>query len=645
MSTDFINHAVDSLTATPLVTPADQNEHSSREGGRSGFRELLTDSLDETRTDRDPPQARPETERAAKSEVPLDPPVQKPAADSKPAPKSSVETDDLENEALPEAQPQEGAPPAEFVTALAAANPANDVPPPVLLTVDNTQPLLDLDGVEIETPVATSVTVESSPPGGLVAALNVGESITTVDTVIDQTGQVTTNAVSPTEPTIDNLTNAPEVSIPLNDGIENVGSTVSPTENAASNLETEKPIALQSPVPATTDASTESEVVTLPFPTADSEVTPPVVEEDPASSSQRSSTADKSAPTTPVAADSALVDATSQDVDIDLEPSTSIPEQAQRTDSNSGAELAAPVAVKRQTANSAEPIVESESVDAPVHKPLDSVTAKVSLESTPLQNSDRAELPGGRDNLVETESAVVSQSSESTTEDDSGIGRHGPVLSGEIVVDDTPAPLGDGTRTGETSPAGDGSEAQETSGSAAAQPSVEPRLTPFSTTVTVPETTVLDAQQPEFLHHLSQVITHAADNRQQVMLRLTPPELGTLQIEVVVENGAVSARIDAQTAGARNLLLENISQLREALSQNGSSVERVEVFLADNSSEGRGEQLGQSFTQEQDRRDTASSETPGHDQESESGDAAEQVEQAESQTNSKIGTGQLDITI
>lgn len=64
-------------------------------------------------------------------------------------------------------------------------------------------------------------------------------------------------------------------------------------------------------------------------------------------------------------------------------------------------------------------------------------------------------------------------------------------------------------------------------------------------------------------------------------LRLSPESLGDIKIQVRVESGQVSARIDAQTDQARQLLIESTATLRTALEAHGLVVERIEVAPAE----------------------------------------------------------------
>lgn len=62
-----------------------------------------------------------------------------------------------------------------------------------------------------------------------------------------------------------------------------------------------------------------------------------------------------------------------------------------------------------------------------------------------------------------------------------------------------------------------------------------------------------------------------------VTLRLTPPELGLVKIEMAVRDGAVNAKFTAQTESVRNLLMDQMSNLRQAMDRQGLTVEKFEV--------------------------------------------------------------------
>lgn len=90
-----------------------------------------------------------------------------------------------------------------------------------------------------------------------------------------------------------------------------------------------------------------------------------------------------------------------------------------------------------------------------------------------------------------------------------------------------------------------------------------------------------EADQSRFIDRVARAF-RAAENREgTVKLRLHPPELGSLRIELRVQNGALTARLEAETTMAQSLLLEHAHALRDRLSEQGVRVERFDVDLTD----------------------------------------------------------------
>jgi hypothetical protein len=71
-------------------------------------------------------------------------------------------------------------------------------------------------------------------------------------------------------------------------------------------------------------------------------------------------------------------------------------------------------------------------------------------------------------------------------------------------------------------------------------------------------------------------------------LRLTPPEMGTVRIQMQMQGPTVSAQMHTETDGARQLLNQQLGQLRQVLESQGLSVERLSVQQMGNSSSSQG---------------------------------------------------------
>ncbi|RIK80963.1 MAG: hypothetical protein DCC67_08610 [Planctomycetota bacterium] len=80
-----------------------------------------------------------------------------------------------------------------------------------------------------------------------------------------------------------------------------------------------------------------------------------------------------------------------------------------------------------------------------------------------------------------------------------------------------------------------------------------------------------------FVQRVEGALRAAQQRDGKIQIRLSPPELGNLRIELAVHNGVLAARLEAETPGARNVLLESLPQLRDRLAQQDVRIERFDV--------------------------------------------------------------------
>ena len=91
----------------------------------------------------------------------------------------------------------------------------------------------------------------------------------------------------------------------------------------------------------------------------------------------------------------------------------------------------------------------------------------------------------------------------------------------------------------------------------------------------------LEIDQTRFIERVARAF-QAAEGRDGVLrLRLSPPELGALRLELKMHEGALTARVEAETPTAKALLLEHLPMLRERLAEQGVRVEQFDVDLLD----------------------------------------------------------------
>lgn len=86
-------------------------------------------------------------------------------------------------------------------------------------------------------------------------------------------------------------------------------------------------------------------------------------------------------------------------------------------------------------------------------------------------------------------------------------------------------------------------------------------------------------------------------NDGSIKLRLSPPELGSVRIEIKVDGGQMNARLDAETPAARDTLLENLPALRDRLQQQDIKVMRFDVGLMGQSPDGSSQTPNRDFDQ------------------------------------------------
>jgi flagellar hook-length control protein FliK len=114
-----------------------------------------------------------------------------------------------------------------------------------------------------------------------------------------------------------------------------------------------------------------------------------------------------------------------------------------------------------------------------------------------------------------------------------------------------------------------------------------------STSAPTADTNLSQADRVRFVQRVEQAFQNLSDQGGSVRLRLSPPELGSLHLEINVSNGEMTARIQAETPAARNVLLDNLPALRERLAQHDIKVQRFDVDLMDRSGGGPSNQSSQ----------------------------------------------------
>jgi len=94
---------------------------------------------------------------------------------------------------------------------------------------------------------------------------------------------------------------------------------------------------------------------------------------------------------------------------------------------------------------------------------------------------------------------------------------------------------------------------------------------------------VSTVDRARFVQRVSGAIRSANDQDGLVQLKLSPPELGSLRIEISVKQGILTAKLETETAAARAVLLDNLPALRERLAEQEIRIEKFDVDVRDES--------------------------------------------------------------
>jgi flagellar hook-length control protein FliK len=96
-----------------------------------------------------------------------------------------------------------------------------------------------------------------------------------------------------------------------------------------------------------------------------------------------------------------------------------------------------------------------------------------------------------------------------------------------------------------------------------------------------------DIDQARILQRVARAFETASARDGDLRIRLSPPELGSLRLELKVQEGVMSARIEAETPEARAILIDNLSSLRERLAEQNMKIDRFDVDLMDRNLQGQ----------------------------------------------------------
>jgi flagellar hook-length control protein FliK len=95
-----------------------------------------------------------------------------------------------------------------------------------------------------------------------------------------------------------------------------------------------------------------------------------------------------------------------------------------------------------------------------------------------------------------------------------------------------------------------------------------------------------------FIGRVAKAFQTAHDRGGTLQLRLSPPELGALRIELHVKDGVMSASLQTENTNTRKLLLDHLPALRDRLADQNIRVDRFDVDVRQDGAGGQADARG-----------------------------------------------------
>lgn len=142
-----------------------------------------------------------------------------------------------------------------------------------------------------------------------------------------------------------------------------------------------------------------------------------------------------------------------------------------------------------------------------------------------------------------------------------------------------------GTTT-EISPSADAGPAHEPATShSLLQQRLNSERTTATPTANQPQDTTPRVDAGRFVGRVTRAFQAAEQRGGTIQLRLSPPELGAMKIELSVQQGTLTAKLETETAAAKTVLLDNLPALRERLAAQDIRIEKFDVDVQQQGSE------------------------------------------------------------
>jgi len=143
------------------------------------------------------------------------------------------------------------------------------------------------------------------------------------------------------------------------------------------------------------------------------------------------------------------------------------------------------------------------------------------------------------------------------------------------------------------------------------------------------------AERVELVSRITQSMQSAQQSGKQISMRLHPAELGSMQIEVAMQDGQLTAHLQVESEATQQIIMENLPALHDALAQNGNTIDRIHVVLKQQPGDEQSSQNQQSQSQEHNHKQ----------QQQRQSNRSDEQEQFESELAKQSNLDRLDIQL
>ena len=95
-----------------------------------------------------------------------------------------------------------------------------------------------------------------------------------------------------------------------------------------------------------------------------------------------------------------------------------------------------------------------------------------------------------------------------------------------------------------------------------------------------------EVDRVRFVQRVARAFQAADQDGGQIRLRLSPPELGALKLDITLNKGSLTAHVETETSTARTMLLDNLPQLRDRLAEHNIKIDQFNINLMNRSPDG-----------------------------------------------------------